>query len=99
VVAEELQSAAFFTENGKRSKTSKLRLLIKQIVNLAISGKLQPFVHMIKNQDTFERLTKLPVKSIQHRFSDEDIEKMSLDEKIKKFQEIIANTKPLDEYQ
>jgi hypothetical protein len=38
VLAKELHSTVFATENGRRIKTTKLKLLVKQIVNKAIAG-------------------------------------------------------------
>ena len=98
VVAEELQSTVFITENGQRLKTNKLRLLFKQVVNRAITGNCQPLVLAIKIIDTLERLNNVPTKNAPNPSDDIDITKLSLDETIKKLKEVIANSKSLDKY-
>jgi len=100
VVAEELQSTVFITENGQRSKTNKLRLLFKQVMNRAITGNCQPLVLALKILDTLERLNKTSTKKHPRTnpYDDIDITKLSLDEKMKKLKEMIANSKPLDKY-
>jgi Family of unknown function (DUF5681) len=98
VVAEELQSTVFINENGSRKKTNKLQLLFKQVVNLAITGKCQPLVLALKLLDTLERINSSAAKNAQANRPPIDITKLSLDEKIQKLKEIIADSKPLEEY-
>jgi uncharacterized protein DUF5681 len=96
IVAEELQSDIFVTENGQRLKASKFRLLIKQTINQAIKGDVRALKHLLEILDKLERLNKTPTK-MNPRVRP-DFSKLSLEEKQKMMKEILANSKPIDEY-
>jgi hypothetical protein len=98
VVAEELQSTVFISENGQRIKINKLRLFFKQALNRAISGNSQSFVHAMKIADALERINRFSAKSATTNARHVDISKLSLDEKIQKLKEMIGDSKPLDQY-
>jgi hypothetical protein len=98
MAAEELLSTVFITENGERLKINKLRLLFKQAVNRAITGNFQSLALAIKILDPLERLNNVSTKSDPNPYDNTDITKLSLDEKIKKLKEVIANSKTLDKY-
>ena len=99
IVAEELQSTVFISENGQRIKINKLRLFFKQALNRAISGNAQSFVHAMKIADILERMNRSSAKSVATANARHvDISKLSLDEKIQKLKEMIGDSKPLDQY-
>jgi len=96
IVAEELQSVVFVTENGQRLKASKFSLLIKQNINRGIKGDIRCLKILLDILDRLERLNKTPTKA--HPRVRPDFSKLSLEEKQKMMKEILANTKSLDEY-
>jgi hypothetical protein len=96
LLAEELQSTVSVTENGRRVKADKHRLLVKQSLNKAITGDFRPLMSLLKNSDILERLAKTPTK--MHPRVEVDLTKLSLEEKLKMLKEAIANSKPVDEY-
>ncbi|SHN66124.1 DUF5681 domain-containing protein [Bradyrhizobium erythrophlei] len=96
IVAEELQATVFVMENGQRLKASKFRLLIKQTINQAIKGNVRALKIFLEILDKLERLNKTPTK--MHPRVRTDLSKLSLEEKQKMMKEILANTRPLDQY-
>jgi Family of unknown function (DUF5681) len=100
MMAEEFQSTVFVTENGQRLKANKLRLLLKQAVNQAISGNFRPLVLAVKISDMLDQFNKAPTKKHPRKgpLDGIDIKKLPLEEKIKKMQELLANTHSLDQY-
>jgi Family of unknown function (DUF5681) len=96
IVAEELQSIVSVTENGLPLKADKLTLLVKQTVNQAIKGNVRALKLLLDILDSLERLNKTPTK--KHPRIRVDLRKLSLEEKQKMLKEMIANSKPLDEY-
>ena len=99
MMAEELQSTVFITEDGKRVKLEKLRVLFKQVTNQAISGDLRPLVHALKFIDKLEKINQTPTKNRPKisPYDGLDLNKLSLDELVALQREVIANSKPLDE--
>jgi hypothetical protein len=96
IVADELQSIVFVTENGQRLKASKFGLLIKQTINLAIKGDIRGLKLLLDILDRLEWLRKTPTK--MHPRVKPDFSKLSLEEKQKMMKEMLAGTKPLDQY-
>lgn len=96
ILAEELQSTVFVTENGQRIKTDKLTLLIKQNINQAIKGNARSLDIFLKMLDRIERINKTPTK--RHPRTRIDPSKLTLEEKLKALHEMISNSKPRDEY-
>jgi hypothetical protein len=96
ILAEELHSTVSVTENGRPLNTDKFTLVVKQAVNQAIKGNFRPFTLLVKMLDSLERLIKTPTK--KHPRIRVDLTKLSLEEKQKMLNEIIANSKPLEEY-
>jgi hypothetical protein len=98
LLAKELHSTVHIAENGQRIKTSKLGLLLKHAVDGAIAGNWQPLAHVLRMFDHLERLNNVLKKNAPHPYADIDIRKLSFEEKQKLFSEVIANSKPLDQY-
>ena len=96
LLAKELHSTVFVFKNRQKRKTSKLELLVSQLVDQAANGNCEPLVRVIRVLDTLERLNKIPAKISQ--YNGIDIKKMSLEEKQKFLNEVLANTRPLNEY-
>jgi len=96
IVAEELQSIVSVTENGLPLKADKLTLLVKQTVNQAIKGNVRALKLLLDILDSLERLNKTPTK--KHPRIRVDLSKLSLEEKQKMLKEMIADSKPMDEY-
>jgi hypothetical protein len=97
LLADELQSTITITDNGKLRKANKVSLIFKQAVNKAVGGKdLRPLAFLLKHADKLQRFAKTPTKTHPHK--KEDISKLTLEEKMRRLKEIIANSKPLDEY-
>ena len=96
LVAEELQSLVVVTENGERLRTDKFALLVKQAVNQGIKGKFQPLTLLLKILDSLERLNKTPTSMHPRKLP--DFSKMSLEELQTSMKELIANSKPRDQY-
>ena len=99
MMAEELQSPIFISEGGKRKKVDKLRVLLKQCVNQAISGKPKPFESAIRLLATLDQINQTPTKKRPKvdPYAGIDIDKLSSEELIKLQRELIANSKPLSE--
>lgn len=98
VIAEELQSKVFITENGKRLKMEKSRVMFKQALNKAIAGDFRQLSYAMKIFDKLNQIISLVAKNTRAKKSTKDFNKLSLDEKIKKMKELIADTKPLEDY-
>ena len=96
LIAEELNSMVSVTENGNPMKASKFELVVKQAVNQAIKSNFRPFTLLVKMLDSLERLIKTPTRNYPR--IEEDISKFSLEEKLKRMKELIANSKSLDQY-
>ena len=57
ILAEELQSAAVISENGRQRKVPKIRVLIEEAVKQAMHGNFQPLVLITKISPNLENLT------------------------------------------
>ena len=57
MVAEELQSTEVISDNGRRLKVPKIRILIKEAVKQAMKGHFQPLVLMTKMSHALEQLS------------------------------------------
>lgn len=97
LLAKELHSTVFVTANGHRIKTNKLGLLLKQVVDRAIAGNFQPLALVIGICDKLEQLNSVPTKKVAHPYDGIDIRKLSFDEKQKLLDEILANSKSIEE--
>jgi Family of unknown function (DUF5681) len=100
IVAEELQSMVTITENGQQLEIDKFSLLVKQALNQGIKGKFQPVTSLVKILEPLDQLNKTPTKKHPRKspYDGIDFEKLTLDEKMKMMRDMIANSKPLDEY-
>jgi hypothetical protein len=97
LLANELKSMIAITENGTLKKVAKVSLIVKQAVNKAVKGEdLRPFEFLLKQADKLQQLAKTPTKNYPR--GNEDLSKLTLEEKMRRLKEIIANSKPLDEY-
>jgi hypothetical protein len=95
IIDEELNAKVCITENGRRVKIEKSRVVVKRALNEAMTKGPKDLLLLIKNRDSIERFFAKKVLTNLPRI---DFSKLSLDEKIKKMKEIIADTKPLDDY-
>src|SRR5947209_1177345 len=92
LLADELQSTIFVTENGRTVKITKVGLLIKQALNNAITKDADRVLRLLmKDPDKWDRLVGTSTK--KHPRVREDISKLSFEEKLAKMKEIIANSK------
>lgn len=94
MIAEELQSTVFVSENGTRIKLDKLRLFFKQAINQAIAGNTRPFVSTIRILSALEQLNQTPTKNRPKRDPLEgvDLSKLSLEELTKLYKATIAKS-------
>jgi hypothetical protein len=63
LLAKELQSTVFITENGRRIKITKIGLLIKQTFNQAIGGNPRLLRSIMQILSPLERLYQTPTNS------------------------------------
>lgn len=100
MLAEELQTPISIMENGKKIRINKLRVLFKQAVNQAIAGNFRPLIFAVKMWDSLERLNRTATK--QNRRHDPykgiDLSKLSSEELTRMHRELLANSRPLDQY-
>lgn len=95
IINEELNAKVCITENGQRVKIEKSRVVVKRALNEAMTRSLRDFLLLIKNRDSIDRFLKNRVlEKLQHI----DFSKLSLDEKMKKMKELIADTKSQEDY-
>jgi hypothetical protein len=95
IIAEELDAKVFITENGERVKIEKSRIWVKRVINDAITKNSKDFIQLLKHQPTIDRFL---AEKILTKLSHPDFSKLTLEERMKKMKELIASTKPLDEY-
>jgi Family of unknown function (DUF5681) len=79
IFAEELQSNAVISENGRQRKVPKIQVLIAEAVNQAMQGDFQPFVLMTKISPNLESLTGAAIPKIEEdefsHLSDDELSK------------------------
>jgi Family of unknown function (DUF5681) len=95
ILNQELNAKVCVTENGQPVKMEKSRVVVKRALNEAMTKSLKDLLLLIKNLDSIDRLLKTRVlDKLQHI----DLSKLSLDEKMQKMKELIAGTKPREDY-
>ncbi len=95
LIEGELNSEIWITENGRRMKTTKLQVVVKRVLNSAMTKSSKELLVLIKNWDL---IGKFLAKKIAAELPDLDLENMTLEEKIKKMKEMIAKSRPLEDY-
>jgi hypothetical protein len=82
MVAEELQATVVISENGRRLKVQKMRVLAKEAIKQAMKGHFQPLVLMTKMSHALERLNGTATRKdpATDRLEEDEFSKLSDDE-------------------
>jgi hypothetical protein len=100
VLAEELQATVDITENGKKKRIMKLRALVKKAINEALSGRdYRLLLVILKNNAVFEQLSQTVARnrSNESRLANVDLTRLSAEELMQLYHEMIATTRRRDE--
>jgi hypothetical protein len=90
IFAEELQSTAVISENGRRLKVSKMRVLIKQAVKQAMNGNFQPLILLTKFSHSLEQLSGTVTSPATDSSGEDQFSHLSDEELEKHLQETVA---------
>ena len=80
MLAEEIHAVVVVTENGQRIKLSKLRLMVKQVLNKAIAGNFQPLKYIVGLLGTLEGINQTPTKTQDRPLTQKELQAMPLQE-------------------